>query len=107
MIRHVSVFTLKPDADVAAIAKAADLIRDRVPGARAIAYGPDAGLRPGNGGFAFSVDFDDEAAYRAWDTHPEHERIRRELIAPYLAGVQRCQFRLWQAASRADRPERG
>jgi hypothetical protein len=94
MIRHVSVFTLKEGADTAQITKAIDLLRQRVPGPLAAAYGPDAGLRPGNGGFATTFDFDDDTAYRAWDTHPEHERIRRELILPLLSGIQRCQFRL-------------
>jgi hypothetical protein len=51
-------------------------------------------LRAGNGGYGISFDFESEAAYRAWDTHPEHERIRREAILPLLAGVVRCQFRL-------------
>ncbi len=94
MIRHVSVFMLKEGADVARITAALDRIRDRVPGALACAYGPDAGLRAGNGGFALSFDFADEDAYRAWDTHPEHERIRREIVLPLVTGVQRCQFRV-------------
>jgi hypothetical protein len=94
MIRHVSVFTLKEGADVARVRAAVDLLVERVPGAVAYAYGSDLGLRAGNGGFALSFDFPDEAAYRAWDTDPEHERIRRELILPHLTGVLRCQFRL-------------
>ncbi|MDP9280521.1 MAG: Dabb family protein [Chloroflexota bacterium] len=94
MIRHVSVFTLKDGVDVRRVTTALDEIRDRVPGPIAHAYGPDAGLRAGNGGFGVSFDFDDEAAYRAWDTNPEHERIRRESILPLLAGVVRCQFRV-------------
>lgn len=93
MIRHVSVFTLKAGADVTEVTRALDEIRDRVPGAIGHAYGPDAGLRAGNGGFGVSFDFESEAAYRAWDTHPEHERIRRETILPLVAGAQRCQFR--------------
>jgi len=94
MIRHVSVFSFKDGTDVADISRAVDHIRDQVPGPIAFVYGPDAGLRAGNGGFGVSADFADEAAYRAWDTDPEHERIRREEILPKLAGVMRCQFRV-------------
>ncbi len=93
MIRHVSVFTIKDGVDATEITRALDELRERVPGPIGHAYGPDAGLRAGNAGFGVSFDFETEAAYRAWDTHPEHERIRRERIAPLLTGVQRCQFR--------------
>lgn len=94
MIRHVSIFTLKEGADLARIARSMDELRRRVPGPVASSYGADLGLRAGNGGFATCFDFTDEAAYRAWDTNSEHERIRREEILPHLAAVQRCQFRL-------------
>ena len=94
MIRHVSVFTFKDGVDPAQLTKALDLVRERIPGPLAAAYGPDAGLRPGNSGYATTFDFVDETAYRAWDAHPEHERIRRELVVPLLSGVQRCQFRV-------------
>jgi hypothetical protein len=94
MIHHVSILTLKQDTDVVQLTKAIDEVRRRVPGPVAAAYGPDAGLRAGNGGFATTFDFADETAYRAWDSHPEHERIRRELVLPLVSGVQRCQFRL-------------
>jgi hypothetical protein len=94
MIRHVSVFTFREGAQPAQLTKALDLVCRRVPGHLAAAYGPDAGLRAGNGGYATTFDFVDETAYRAWDTDPEHERIRRELVAPLISGVQRCQYRV-------------
>ena len=94
MNRHVSILTLKEGADVAQLTKALEEVVRRVPGAAAFSYGPDAGLRAGNGGFAITFDFADEAAYRAWDTHPEHDRIRRELVLPNVSNVQRCQFRV-------------
>jgi hypothetical protein len=94
MIRHVSIFTVKEGADLAAIIRALDQLRDRVPGPVASSYGRDLGLRQGNGAFATCFDFADEAAYRAWDTHPDHERIRREQIAPHISSAARCQFRV-------------
>jgi hypothetical protein len=94
MIRHVAIFTLKPDADLAQIAAGVEAVRDLVPGMVGCAHGRDLGLREGNGGYAASFDFEDEAAYRAWDTHPEHQRVRRELVLPNVTGVQRSQFRV-------------
>lgn len=93
MIRHVSVFTLTPDADIAQIDEGLAAVCDLVPGILGAAYGRDLGLRQGNGGYATSFDFEDEAAYQAWDQHPEHQRVRRELILPNITGVQRSQFR--------------
>jgi hypothetical protein len=92
VIRHVAIFTLRDGVDPSRVTTALDLLRERVPGPMKSTYGPDAGLRAGNGGYAAAYDFVDAAAYKAWDTDPEHERIRRELMAPLLAGVQRCQF---------------
>lgn len=94
MIRHVSIFTLKQGTDRAAITAALDLLIERVPGPLAHAYGHDLGLRLGNADFATTFDFADEAAYRAWDTHPEHERIRGELIVPHVTSATRCQVLL-------------
>lgn len=94
MIRHVTVFTLKADADLTQIESGLDRVRDLVPGIVAFAYGPDLRLRDGNGGYATTFDFADEAAYREWDTHPEHQRVRKELILPNITAAQRAQFRL-------------
>jgi len=94
MIRHVSIFTLKEGADVAVIDRALDELQRIVPGPISSTYGRDAGLRAGNGGYATCFDFVDEATYRAWDTNPDHEGIRREKILPLLSGVARCQFRV-------------
>jgi hypothetical protein len=41
---------------------------------------PTIGLRDGNGDFAIVSDLADEAPYRIYDD--EHNRIRRELLAP-------------------------
>jgi hypothetical protein len=94
MIRHVALFDLRDDADVPQIEEALAIVRQLAPGIRDASWGPDAGLREGNAGFTSVWDFADEAAYRAWDAHPEHERVRRELILPNIVGVRRGQFRI-------------
>ena len=94
MIRHIAIFTLKDGADLPKITKAVELLRDTVPGPLRTSFGKDAGLKAGNGGFGVAFDFVDEATYRSWDTHPEHERIRKEFIFPQVTAIARCQFRV-------------
>ena len=93
-IRHVAIFTLKEGVDVSKITAGLQLLRDSVPGFTRAAFGPDAGLKTGNAGYAVSFDFPNEAAYKQWDTNAEHERIRKELIFPLLSGISRVQFRI-------------
>ncbi len=64
------------------------------PGRTAFTMGPDLGLRPGNYDVAIVADFDDVDSYQAYDTDPDHDRIRRELIAPISERMERCQFLL-------------
>jgi hypothetical protein len=52
----------------------------------------DLGLREGNMPYAFVAEFEDEAAYRAYDAHAEHNRIRRELLAPIVERLERFQY---------------
>ena len=52
----------------------------------------DLRLREGNMAYAFVSEFEDEAAYRAYDTHEEHNRIRRELLAPIVEKIERFQY---------------
>jgi hypothetical protein len=94
MIRHVALFDLREGADIAQIEQALEIARDLEPGIKGATWGPDAGLREGNAGYTSVWDFVDERAYRAWDAHPEHERVRRELIMPNIVGVRRGQFRV-------------
>lgn len=87
---------IKPGTEPAALERLADSLRAlQVPGMLNLTAGPDAGLREGNAGFAIVADFDDEAAYRVYDEDAEHNRIRRELVAPVAESVTRCQYRVY------------
>jgi hypothetical protein len=93
MIRHVVTFRL----NAAATAEAVERIRSELaglpcPGRIAFTMGPDLGLRPGNLDVALVADFVDLEAYQAYDADAEHDRIRRELIAPVSERIERCQF---------------
>jgi hypothetical protein len=94
VIRHVALIHFKPEATP-------QQVEDVVAGLRAIPFegllnltiGRDAGLRNGNADLAIVADFVDEASCRAYDVDAEHSRVRRELLAPILASVERCQLR--------------
>lgn len=57
-----------------------------------LSIGRDAGLRQGNMDFVVQADFPDEDSYRRFDADEEHNRVRRELIAPIADSVERCQY---------------
>lgn len=95
MIRNVVLVKLKPDArpeQLAEIERAMKAIRFE--GCTRWEMARDLGLREGNATHAFVAEFDDVAAYRAYDAHPEHNRIRRELLAPIVEKVERFQYQV-------------
>ncbi|HEY0814255.1 MAG TPA: Dabb family protein [Pseudonocardia sp.] len=96
MIRNVVVGRLRDGVSPQAIETALQALRDlKVDGvAFTLVAGVDLGLRDGAASYALTCDFVDEDAYRAYDADPEHNRIRRELIVPLSASVERVQFRL-------------
>lgn len=54
--------------------------------------GPNAGLTDGAADFAVTAVFENEAAWHAYDTADEHNRIRREVFGPYVAERKVIQF---------------
>ena len=63
-----------------------------------VELGPEAvvarGLLDGAMDLAIVTDYDDEDAYRRWLAHPEHARVRAELLAPLIGRRERCQIRI-------------
>lgn len=95
MIRNVVVGRLRPGVELSeiepALAAIAGLTLD---GLVSCGVGTDLRLREDPWDFAITSDFVDEAAYRAYDQDAEHNRIRREMVAPLVAETVRVQFRL-------------
>jgi hypothetical protein len=95
VLRHIVLFELNDSATAEKIAEIrAQLVALAFPGRTSFTMGPDLGLRPGNFDLALVADFTDVDAYQAYDADPAHDRIRRELIAPVTARIERCQFEL-------------
>jgi hypothetical protein len=94
MIRNVVMVKLSDGADATAIAEIQDGFRAmNPPGCVSYTLGDDLGLREGNWSFAIVADFEDEAAYRAYDAEAEHNRLRGRL-APHVESIARAQFSL-------------
>lgn len=88
MIRHIVLFTWKPDTTDEAKAKVGSelsLLSKTMPGIRAYHFGADAGLvAAGNADFALTADFDDADAYLAYRNHPAHLEVLEKTIKPIL-----------------------
>ncbi len=92
MIRNVVMVKLRPDHDTEAVAALLPRFRALdLPGTLDYTIGMDLGLRAGGWSLAIVADFADEAAYRAYDADPEHNRLRAEL-APHAEQIARVQF---------------
>jgi hypothetical protein len=88
MIRHVAMFTWKPETTAeqkelvsAELAKLPPLLN----GLRAYSFSADVGLNEGNADFVVVADFDDVDAYLGYRDHPEHVRVATQVIGPIVA----------------------
>lgn len=93
MIRNVVLFKPKPDTrpeQLSEIERAMKAIQ--FDGCTRWEMVKDLGLRDGNMPWAFVAEFNDVDSYRAYDANAEHDRIRRELLAPIVEKVERFQY---------------
>ena len=52
---------------------------------RSYTHGADVGAEDGADDYGIVGDFDDVDAWRAYDTHPVHDKVRAEIIRPLIA----------------------
>jgi Stress responsive A/B Barrel Domain len=95
VIRNVVLLKLKAETPPEKVERLINELQGmQIPGLINISTGTDAGLREGNMDFVIVVDLEDEAAYRIYDEDAEHNRIRRDLVAPITERVERLQYRM-------------
>jgi Stress responsive A/B Barrel Domain len=93
MLRNVVMIRFRPgvpEAQIDAVQVALEELD--FPERTNLSIGRDAGLREGNMNFVALADFPDEDSYRRFDADEEHNRVRRDLIAPIAESVERCQY---------------
>lgn len=85
MIRHVALFRWKPGVTAEQVV-AATAALDRLPAVvdtiRRYEHGPDQRFGSPRWDYAVVAEFDDEAGWRTYDEHPEHDEVRREVVSP-------------------------
>jgi len=93
VIRNVVVGRLNPGVELAEIEPGLAAIMALEPrGLLDCRVGRDLRLRDESWDFAITCDFVDAVAYRSYDTDVEHNRIRREMFAPFCSEIARVQF---------------
>jgi hypothetical protein len=83
-LRHIVLLTLDAAADLDAIEGALVALPAEIPVIRAVRVSRDVGLAEGNASLVLTVDVDDAEAWRAYQDHPAHQRVLRELLRPVL-----------------------
>ena len=63
-----------------------------IPQIKRYEFGPDLGLGDGNPDMALIADFDSEDGWRAYNSHPAHQVVLNELVAPIASEAIRVQY---------------
>ena len=96
MITHVVSFRWKPGTtpeQVDAVEATLATMPGLVPSIKTYRFGRDLGVSAAdNMDFVIVATFDSVDDWRAYDTHPEHDRARAEVIRPLIAERAAVQF---------------
>ena len=96
MFTHVVTFTWMDDVPAGHATTAQEHLyayARTLEGCISYTCGPDAGVNEGNADFAVVSVFEDEAAWHAYDTADEHNRIRAEIFRPWVSVRSAVQIR--------------
>jgi hypothetical protein len=95
MYRHVALFRWTADAtdeERRRVPEALAGLPATIPEIRAYSFGPDVGGADGHWDFAVIADFDDRAGWQAYQDHPDHQRVVRDVVAPIRAERATLQY---------------
>lgn len=85
MVRHVALFSWKPEttpADVSKVEEALHQLPTKIACIQSYRFGRDLGVQEGNADFALVADFVDEDALKTYANHPDHQEVLKTLIRP-------------------------
>ena len=88
MIRRVVLLRWKEGttaAEVEAVTAGLSTLPGQISQIRSYSHGPDVGAEAGAFDYGIVGDFDDLDAWRVYDTHPVHDKVRAEIIRPHIA----------------------
>lgn len=97
MLRHVVMIQFTDettDADIAAMVDGLAPMPDLIPEIRSYSIGRDAGISEGNFEMVIVGEFDDEAGYHTYASHPDHVAVIVEKIKPFIAQRAAVQYLL-------------
>ena len=106
MLRHVVMVRLREDMTAdqkEALRAGLGRMPEVIPAIRAYRFGEDVGLNEGNFDFVVTADFDDADGYLAYRDHPDHQKLAKELMGPFVTQRAAIQFD-WSAALPSDLP---
>jgi hypothetical protein len=95
MIQHIVLFTWNDKVPAGHETIAANELRryaSTLDGLVSYYCGPNLGLKEGAYDFGVAAVFEDVAAWQAYDTAPEHDRIRADFFGRYVATRAVIQF---------------
>jgi hypothetical protein len=84
---HIVTFKWKEDAAAATSGRVSEALTALIPqlqGVQSYLCGPDIGLTPSAYDYAVVGTFTTRSDFENYRDHPQHQRILRELIVPYL-----------------------
>ena len=88
MVRRVVLLKWKDGttaAQIEAVTAGLSTLPGEIPEIRSYTHGPDLGAEAGAFDYGIVADFDDVDAWRVYDTHPVHDKVRAEIIRPHIA----------------------
>jgi hypothetical protein len=90
---HIAMFRIRPDVEEAEIERVRARLLELpglVPDVKTFSVGRDARISEGNWDMVVVAGFEDEAGYRAYAAHPDHQPVIMEVrqIISERAGIQ-------------------
>ena len=81
-------------AEIAQMAAALNTLPAKVSSIRRYTIGSNLGLSAPEVSWDFAIfaEFDDEAGWRDYVSHPDHEKVRDEIVAPHIEQRATVQF---------------